>query len=231
MIDKKPLVLKLLGIIVDRAWTQKVADILREEQVRFNFITLGEGTAGSDIMALLGLNSVDKSLICSLMPDFESTRVMRLISERINLAKPGMGIAFISPLSGVSQAAHQLIGRAFESRGDEEKVSEKKAAKYDMIIAVVNQGHTNELMAAAKSAGARGGTVLHGRKCDVGDDSKFFGISPQMEKDIVAILAKHEMKNDIMIALTQACGMNTEAQGVILSIPVDDIEGLKSVTE
>jgi hypothetical protein len=231
MIDKKPIVLKLLGIIVDRAWTPKVADILKEERVRFNFITLGEGTAGSDIMALLGLNSIDKSLICSLVPNFESTRLLRLIAERIHLTKPGRGIAFTSPLSGVSGAALQLISKDFESRGDDERVETKTASKYDMIIAVVNQGHIDELMTAAKSAGARGGTVLHGRKCDIGEDAKFFGISPQLEKDIVAILTKHEMKNDIMRTLTQACGMNTEAQGVMLSIPVDEIEGLKSVTE
>jgi hypothetical protein len=86
-------------------------------------------------------------------------------------------------------------------------------------------------MAAAKEAGARGGTVLHGRKCDIDEETKFFGITPQLEKEIVAILTKHEMKNDIMRALVLACGLNTEAQGVILSLPVDDIEGLKSVTE
>jgi hypothetical protein len=231
MADKKPVVLKLLGIIVDRTWTQKVADILKEEQVRFHFITLGEGTAGSDIMALLGLNSVDKSLICSFVPNFESSRVLRLISERIHLSKPGRGIAFTSPLSGISGGALQLIAKDFEARGDDEKMAPRAVAKYDMIVAVVNQGHVDELMTAAKSAGARGGTVLHGRKCDIDEDGKFFGIAPQIEKEIVAILTKHNMKNDIMRALTQACGINTDSQGVILSIPVDEIEGLKSVTE
>jgi hypothetical protein len=231
MIDKKRIVLKLLGIIVDRTWTQKVADILKEEQVRFHFITLGEGTAGSDIIALLGLNSVDKSLICSLLPDFESTKVLRLISDRIHLSKPGRGIAFTAPLSGVSGAVLQLIEKDFELKGEEEKVSVKTAAKFDMIVAIVNQGHVDKVMTAAKGAGARGGTVLHGRKCDIDEESKFFGIAPQLEKDIVAILTKHEMKNDIMRALTNACGMNTEAQGVVVSLPIDEIEGLKSVAE
>ena len=231
MTDKKPLVLKLLGVIVDRAWTQKVANILKEAHVRFHFITLGEGTAGSDIMALLGLNSVDKSLICALVPNFESARILHLIADKIHLSKPGRGIAFTSPMSGISSAALQLITKDFESRGDDENMDTKTVSKYDMIVAVVNAGSTGELMTAAKGAGARGGTVLHGRKCDIDGDAKFFGIAPQIEKEIVAILTKHEMKNDIMRALTQACGMNTDAQGVILSLPVDEIEGLKSVKE
>ena len=229
--DNKPLVLKLLGVIVDRAWTKKLEEILKEEQVRFHFITLGEGTAASDVMALLGLNSVDKSLFCCLVPNYEASALLRLIAEKINLSKPGIGIGFTAPLSGVSGAALQLIAKDFEPKGDDEKMdAEKTTAKYDMVLSIINQGYTDALMTAAKEAGARGGTVLHGRKCDVDGESKFFGIAPQLEKDIVVILTRHEMKTDIMKAISQACGMNTEAQGVVLSLPVDEIEGLKSVT-
>jgi hypothetical protein len=230
--DSKPLALKVLGVIVDRTWSQKVSDILAEEQIRFNFITLGEGTAGSDILALLGLNSVDKSVICCLIPEAASGNLLRLISDRIHLSKPGRGIAFTMPITGVSGAALKLITKDFENKGDDEKVENgKAAAKYDMILAIINQGHLDALMTAAKAAGARGGTVLHGRKSTSESDGKFFGIVPQLEKDIVAILTKHDMKNDIMRALSQACGMHTDAQGVVLSLPVDEIDGLKSVTE
>lgn len=229
--DSKPLVLKLLGVIVDRAWTKKMEEILKEEQVRFHFIALGEGTAASDVMALLGLNSVDKSFFCCLVPNYEASALLRMIAEKINLSKPGRGIGFTAPLSGVSGAALQLIAKDFEPKGDDEKMdAEKITAKYDMVLSIINQGYTDALMTAAKEAGARGGTVLHGRKCDVDGESKFFGIAPQLEKDIVVILTRHEMKTDIMKAIAQACGMNTDAQGVVLSLPVDEIEGLKSVT-
>jgi hypothetical protein len=232
MSENKPLVLKLLGVIIDRTLTEKIAKILKKEQVRFNFITLGEGTAASDILTLLGLNSVDKSLLGCLVPEFVATPLLRSISERIQLARPGRGIAFTMPLSGVSGAALQLITKDFESKGDVDRVErDKKPAKYDMIMSIINQGYTDELMRAAKAAGARGGTVLHGRKCDIEEDVKFFGISPQQEKDIVAILTTHEKKNDIMRALVASCGASTDAQGVILSMPVDEIEGLQSVKE
>lgn len=232
MSDNKPLALKVLGVIVDRAWSQKVSDIMAEEQIRFNFITLGEGTAGSDILALLGLNSVDKSIMCCLAPESESSRLLRLISDKIHLSKPGRGIAFTMPINGVSGAVLQMITKDFEDKGDDGKVENgKPAAKYDMILAIINQGHLDALMTSAKAAGARGGTVLHGRKFTSESEGKFFGIVPQLEKDIVAILTKHDMKNDIMRALSQSCGMHTEAQGVVLSLPVDEIDGLKSVTE
>ena len=54
---------KLLTVIVDRGSTKKLVEILREEHVRLHFICLAEGTAGSDIMALLGLYSDRKSVV------------------------------------------------------------------------------------------------------------------------------------------------------------------------
>jgi hypothetical protein len=225
------LVLKLLGVIVDRAHTNKVTEVLMEEQIRFHFITLGEGTAGSDILALLGLNSIDKSLICCLVPEYCAGALLRRISERTQLNKPGRGIAFTTSVSAVNNAVLQLITKDVEARGDEDKLETcKSAPKYDMILSIMNQGHLDKLMTAAKSAGASGGTVLHGKKIGVEEDAKFLGISPQREKDIVVILTTHEKKNEIMRSLTQACGYTTDAQGIVIALPVDEIEGLKSVT-
>ncbi|MDR1914960.1 MAG: hypothetical protein LBQ58_00090 [Synergistaceae bacterium] len=230
--DNKPISLKLLGVIVDRTHTNKVTDTLKHEQIRFHFITLGEGTAGSDILALLGLNSIDKSLICCLVPEYAAASLLRHISEKTQLNKPGRGIAFTTTISAVNNSVLQLITKDVEERGDEDKLETcKSIPKYDMILSIINQGHLDKLMTAAKSAGASGGTVLHGKKMGVEEDVKFFGISVQSEKDIVVILTTHEKKSEIMRALTQACGYNTDAQGVIIALPVDDIEGLKSVTQ
>lgn len=241
----KPQALKLLIFIVDRRQTQKVVDILYEDHVRFHFITLAEGTAGTDLMALLGLDTVDKSFICCLHTAAKIPGLLSRASERLQLRKPGKGIAFIMSLNGVNNSVLQLLAKDAENDTDgegpeleleKEEKKERKAieatrqCRYSLILSIVNQGFEDTLMDAAKSAGARGGTVLHGRKMGVGEDAKFLGISIQSEKDIVAILTTHEQKNDIMRAITQACGMSTEARGVIVSMPVDDIEGLGSVT-
>jgi hypothetical protein len=220
----------MLCVIVDRARTKKVTDILTERRVRFHFITLGEGTAGSEMMALLGLDSIDKSLVCCLEADFKTSELMSVISGRLQLKKPGKGIAFVVSISGINNAALQLITKDVEQREDEDKLETVKCApKYDMILSIVNQGYVKNLMESAKTAGARGGTVLHGRKVGMEEDAKLFGISVQLEKDIVAILVAHDKKNEVMRAITQSCGMNTEAQGVVIALPVDEIEGLMSV--
>lgn len=229
----KPCAIKLMVVIVNRPHVDKVMKILREERIRFHFICLAEGTAGSEFMSLLGLNSIDKSIVFCLEPDFRIKRTLSLLSERLQLRKPGKGIAFVSPLTGLNNSVVQMVLKNIEiDRKEEEgKVDNncKSSSKYDLIMAVVNQGYVDEVMNAARAAGARGGTVLHGRKIDVDEDAKFFGIAAQLEKDIVAILTTTEQKHEIMRSITKACGLSSEARGMIFSLPVDDIEGLGSV--
>ena len=235
MTDNRPCALKLMGFIVDRSKTNKVVDIFREQQVRFHFICLAQGTAGSDILAVLGLDSTDKSFICCLEPDYKVHGLLSLVSERLQLRKPGKGIAFTMPLTGINSSVLQLLqGQNEEApREKEEKKMETcgKTTKYDLILSVVNQGYDEDVMDAAKGAGARGGTILHGRKISVADEAKFFGIPIQAEKDIVTILTTHEKKGDIMKAINQACGMATEARGIIFSLPIEDIEGFGEIRE
>ena len=233
--NDKPCAIKLLVVIVDRSRTGKVMNILREEHIRFHFICLAEGTAGSEFVSLLGLNSIDKSVVFCLEPEFKIPALLSMLSEKLQLRKPGKGIAFVSPLTGMNNSVLQMILKEEQNTEIDRKEEEGKldntkcASKYDLILAVVNQGHIDEVMGAARAAGARGGTVLHGRKIDVDEDAKLFGITAQLEKDIVAILTTAEQRHEIMSSITQACGLSKEARGMIFSLPVDDIEGLGSV--
>ena len=233
MSDKsKPQELKLLVVIVDRADTEKVVEILTGEHVRFHFISMAEGTAGSDTLSLLGLDSLDKSLICCMDLDFRIPSLLSLVAERLNLRKPGKGIAFTVPVNGVNNSVLQFLKKDIdipELMEDYKMKGAKQAPiKYDLILSVINQGHVDKLMESAKAAGARGGTVMHGRRIGVEEEAtKLFGVSMQSEKDVVTILTTHKQKNEIMRAISQSCGMNTDAHGVIFSVPVENIEGLR----
>lgn len=222
-------VIKLLTAIVDRADTRRVTDIFREEGVSFHFIELSRGTAGTTLMARLGLESTDKSFICCLQTAPKMPLLLAKISGRLELRKPGRGIAFTMPLSSINGAVYRMLTKNEEAVGMESKNDAANARKFGLILAVIDEGHVEELMEAARAAGARGGTVMHARRMDI-EGSKFLGIAAQSEKDIVAILTTYDQKNDIMRAISAKCGMNTEARGVIMSLPVDDIEGLGSMT-
>ena len=97
---------------------------------------------------------------------------------------------------------------------------------YKCILAVVNNGFSEEAMEAARAAGAKGGTILHGRGTISKEAEKFFNITIQPEKEIVMILAKSEDIDQILKALYTAIGSSTGAQGIAFALPVDEVVGL-----
>ena len=99
---------------------------------------------------------------------------------------------------------------------------------FSMILAFVNQGFSEEVMTAGKAAGAAGGTVFHSRRVGSREAAHFWGVSIQEEREIVLILTKKEKKTEIMKAISDKCGAGTEAQGVVVSVPVDEIVGLRA---
>ncbi|MCI8697309.1 MAG: P-II family nitrogen regulator [Lachnospiraceae bacterium] len=97
---------------------------------------------------------------------------------------------------------------------------------YSLIMAIVNQGFSEEVMNAARPKGASGGTVFHSRRIGNQEAMKFWKISVQEEREVVLILAQKEDKLAIMQEIGRQCGMNSKAQGIVMSLPVDGIAGL-----
>ena len=46
------------------------------------------------------------------------------------------------------------------------------------------------------------------------------------EKEIVLIIADHDIKVDIMSAISGKFGMQSEAKGLVISLPVDSLMGI-----
>jgi nitrogen regulatory protein PII len=98
-------------------------------------------------------------------------------------------------------------------------------ADFDLVITIVNRGHADTVMEAARSKGAKGGTILNGRGT-VGEVEKFFNISLQAEKEIVMIVVRHDLRHAIMEEITLKAGIRTPGQGVLFSLPVEEAIGL-----
>lgn len=94
-----------------------------------------------------------------------------------------------------------------------------------MILAICNNGYADEVMEVAKTVGAKGGTILHGRGSVQKDALQFLSITIEPEKDVVIIIAGSE-KNDIIQAVATNLGVGTKAHTVCLSLPVDGVAGL-----
>ncbi len=97
---------------------------------------------------------------------------------------------------------------------------------HEAIFCIVNSGHSEAVMDAAKKLGARGGTVINARGTATKEAETFFHITVQPEKEIVMILVPASIKDDVLHALYKEVGLDSAGQGIAFSMPVDSVVGL-----
>ena len=97
---------------------------------------------------------------------------------------------------------------------------------FEVVLCILNKGFSDMAMDAARAAGARGGTIMHGRGTASKDAEKLFNITIQPEKEIAMILVAADIRDAVLKALYDAVGVNTEAQGIAFSLPVDEVVGI-----
>ncbi len=104
----------------------------------------------------------------------------------------------------------------------------ENSSNYELIIAIVNKGFTDLVMDAAKEKGARGGTTFNAHGTGNKSLEDFFGITIQPEKEVVFILVKEEIKDDVLLAIYKAVGLETKGNGIAFALKVEDVVGLSS---
>ena len=99
---------------------------------------------------------------------------------------------------------------------------------FEVVLCILNSGFSDVAMDAARAVGARGGTIMHGRGTASKEAEKLFNITVQPEKEIVMILVALPIKDAVLKALYDAVGVNTPAQGIAFTLPVESVVGLGS---
>ncbi len=223
---------KLVVAIIDRNDGGKLEDILHEKHSIFHCLFHGTGTASSEILNTFGLSGTEKTICICVEPHFKVYPLLTAITERLEMTRPGNGIVFSIPISGISStisnAFSKLVEQNKERRAEyvEKEIDTANEANFELVVAVVNQGFSDAVMDAAHECGARGGTIVHARRTGIEDAAKFFGISLQSEKEIVAILIAKCVKMDLMQTISKSCGIKTAAQGIMFSLPVQSCAGI-----
>ena len=98
---------------------------------------------------------------------------------------------------------------------------------YELSVCIVNAGFSQNVMEAARSAGAQGGTIIRARGSANPEAEEFFGINIQSDKEMLMILVPKAIKDAVLKAVYKDCGLADEAKGIAFSLPVNRTTTIK----
>ena len=218
----------LMVTIADRNKIKRYISVYQECGINVTFSTVGYGTAASEMLEYFGLEESEKAVILAVVTDETWAKAKKALERRLQIDVPGTGIAFVVPMSAIGgkRALYYLTdGQNFE-KGEETAL---KDTKYELLVVIANQGYTNQIMDAARAQKAGGGTVIHAKGTGIERAEKFLGVSLVKEKEMVFIVVRTELRNNIMKAIMDEAGLRSKAQAIAFSLPVSSVAGMRLV--
>ena len=94
--------------------------------------------------------------------------------------------------------------------------------KHQLITVILNRGFADDVMAAARNAGAGGGTVLNARGTAKEDDEKFFGVHIVPEKEMLQIVVSEEKKEAVLNAIRELPCLSQPGSGICFCSEIED---------
>ena len=155
-------------------------DICEELALPLNVTLHGRGTAVQSMLDLLGIESNEKRVVLSTATEEKTAALIEAQKRRLHIGVPGHGIVIAVPVKSIGggKTVAYLMGEENKSA----KTAPPSGYAYELIVVVASEGQTDLVMNAARAAGARGGTVLHGKGTGAKADPKFHNISIAEEK-------------------------------------------------
>lgn len=208
-----------MTIITEIDKEEKFTEVLNSFGIDNFILTRASGTASPSIMDYFGLTEVKKQIIMCFIPEYLEHDICVILKEL--LKKHGAGVCFTIKVT----ASNKFIQEKFDPNKEVIKMEESNKS---LIYTIVSEGYYEDVMSAAKKAGATGGTLIKGRGMQSKEATKILGVTIDPEKEIVLIIVDNDIKLKVMEAINKKVGLNTDGKGICFSLPIDSAIGLKN---
>ena len=210
---------KLLIGIVPHNSGELITDAAKSAGAGGGTIAMGRGTASNGILQLLGLGDTSKDIVYIIIKQEIKSAVFDAIIKASE-KKAHFGVMFTLNTPGFIRAGH--LDESDESKKSEGEETMSTENNYQMINVIVNKGYAEDAMAAARKAGAGGGTIIGARGTAKEGDAAFFGMKIVPEKEMLMILVPSEKKAAIVEAITALPCFAEAGSGIIFCNEAQD---------
>jgi nitrogen regulatory protein PII len=99
---------------------------------------------------------------------------------------------------------------------------------FKCIFAMVKPDLTDDVVTAAKKAGATGATIVPAKGTGIREAKSFFGLTLEVRTDIILFLLQEETIPPVLAAIEKAGRFDEPGTGIAFILPVDEVLGLGS---
>jgi nitrogen regulatory protein PII len=210
----------LVCVIVNEHLASKVVKITKHAGAKGATIFYGKGLVKNKMLELFGIDYMFKEIVLIVVEKEIEAKILSVLNDELSLEKPNHGVAF-------SVLLNNFLGTSHVDYYDENAGREKpEEGMYEVIFTVVNKGSAEEVVDAAKSEGAKGGTIINARGSGIHETEMFFAMEIEPEKEIVLILVKKELTQKVIEAVCSALKIREPGNGIIFTLNVNQAIGL-----
>ncbi len=208
--------------ICDPRALEVLTQICAELTIPMNVVLHAHGTAVRSMLDILGIESNEKRVVLSIANQEKTKALISEQKRRLFIGVPGHGIVVSVPVKSIGGGKTVAFLNGSQQPA---KYTPELNYSYELIVAIANEGRTDLVMNAARSAGAAGGTVLHGKGTGSEGGERFYNVSIAQEKEVILIVSRAEQKSGIMKAILEKAGPDTEAGTIVFSLPTSEVAG------
>ncbi len=213
--------------IIRKSDAKEFADFFVERGAAPIYSSLCAGAARSETLDMLGLEHSEKVLMQSIVPHNKMYELKDGLTHKMQIDLPDRGIALAVPLS--SLASKKVLSHIIKDENEENLTSPEtfeRKINMELVVSVCAKGHSDEIMKAARAAGAAGGTIIKAKGTASHGTDMFFGMAISDEKEITYIVTRREQRSDIMKAIAGYTYADN-AHPIVFSLPVTETAGFR----
>lgn len=208
---------KLIAVVVPHNKADKISSAAVNGGCAGGTVLMGRGLTGSKFLSVLGLGETLKDILLFLSSEEMTKQISDAIKKSCENGRKKFGKLIV-----LDSQAMIKTGNVY---GDEKNEGENSMEhSYQLISVILNRGYADDAMAAARKAGAGGGTVLNARGTAREDDEKFFGMHIVPEKEMLMIVAPSEKKEGVLEAIKNLPCLQQPGSGIAFCSGVDSFE-------
>lgn len=220
---------KFVLVATHREYAEEYTEFFHKCGAQNLFKLFGTGSVKLSAFSALGIDRALKVIFCTVVSEDTAKEINKGLLREMNIAAAGNGFSVTVPIDGLGgeSCKHYFLGdKPLEKK---ENIMEEKS-KFVLLTIIADKGNVDVVMDAARSAGAMGGTVLSAKGTGA-SFAKFFGVAISEEKEMIHIVTRREERDVIMKAVMEKAGKDTPAHGVVFSLPVETVMGIRSFEE